>query len=37
MKRIQVIVSDLYDPFLNRAVEQYLTEQQEEGIATLYL
>lgn len=37
MKRIQVIVSDQYDPFLNRAVEQYLTEQQEEGIVTLYL
>ena len=37
MKRIQVIISDQYDPFLNRAVEQYLTEHQEEDTVTLYL
>ena len=37
MKRIQVIISNQYNPFLNRAVEQYLTEHQEEGIVTLYL
>lgn len=37
MKRIQVVISNQYDPFLNRAVEQYLTEHQEEGIVTLYL
>ena len=37
MKRIQILISDQYDPFLNRAVEQYLTEHQEEGIVTMYL
>lgn len=37
MKRIQILVSDQHDPFLNRAVEQYLTEHQEEGFVTLYL
>lgn len=37
MKRIQVIISHQYDPFLNRAVEQYLTEYQEEGVVTMYL
>ena len=37
MKRIQVIISNQYDPFLNRAVEQYLTEHQEEDTVTLYL
>ena len=34
---LQVVISNQYDPFLNRAVEQYLTENQEEGIVTLYL
>ena len=37
MSRLQVIISSKYDPFLNRAVEQYLTEQQEGDIVTLYL
>ena len=37
MSRLQVIISPQYDPFLNRAVEQYLTERQEEGVVTLYL
>ena len=37
MKKLQVIVSNQYDPFLNRAVEQYLTEHQEEGVVTMYL
>jgi lipoate-protein ligase A len=37
MSRLQVIISPQYDPFLNRAVEQYLTEHQEEGVVTLYL
>jgi lipoate-protein ligase A len=37
MKRIQVIISNQYNPFINRAVEQYLTEHQEEGIVTMYL
>ena len=37
MKKLQVLISNQYDPFLNRAVEQYLTEHQEEGVVTLYL
>ena len=37
MSRLQVIISPQYDPFLNRALEQYLTEHQEEGVVTLYL
>ncbi len=37
MSRLQVIISPQYDPFLNRAVEQYLTDRQEEGVVTLYL
>ena len=37
MSRLQVIISPQYDPFLNRAVEHYLTERQEEGVVTMYL
>ena len=37
MPHLQILVSDQYDPFLNRAVEQYLTDNQEEDIVTLYL
>ena len=37
MSRLQIIISPQYDPFLNRAVEQYLTECQEEGVVTMYL
>ena len=37
MSRLQVIISPQYDPFLNRAVEHYLTECQEEGVVTMYL
>ena len=37
MNKLQVVVSNQYDPFLNRAVEQYLTDNQEEGIVTMYL
>ena len=37
MSRLQVIISPQYDPFLNRAVEQYLTEHQKEGVVTMYL
>ena len=37
MSRLQVIISPQYDPFLNRAVEHYLTESQEEGVVTMYL
>lgn len=35
--RLQTIISNQYDPFLNRAVEQYLTEHQKEDSVTLYL
>ncbi len=37
MSKLQVVISSQYDPFLNRAVEQYLTDHQEEGIVTMYL
>ena len=37
MKKLQVIVSSRFDPFLNRAVEQYLTDNQEEDTVTMYL
>ena len=37
MCRLQFVINPQYDPFLNRAVEQYLTERQEEGVVTMYL
>ena len=37
MLKLQVIISPQYGPFLNRSVEQYLTEHQEEGGVTMYL
>ena len=37
MDRLQVVISNQYNPFLNRAVEQYLTDHQEEGTVTMYL
>ena len=37
MCRLQFVISPQYDPFLNRAVEQYLTERQEGGVVTMYL
>lgn len=37
MKKIQVIVSDQYNPYLNLAVETWLTDHQEEGVVTMYL
>ena len=37
MNKLQVVVSNQYDPFLNRAVEQYLTDNQEGGMVTMYL
>jgi len=37
MSKLQVVISNQYNPFLNRAVEQYLTDHQEEGIITMYL
>ena len=35
--QLQILISTQYDPFLNRAVEQYLTEHQEKGTVTMYL
>ena len=37
MIKLQVVISSQYDPFLNRAVEQYLTDHQEEDTVTMYL
>ena len=37
MVQLQTLISNQYDPFLNRATEQYLTEHQEENTVTLYL
>ena len=37
MNKLQVVISTQYDPFLNRAVEQYLTDNQEEDSVTMYL
>ena len=37
MEKLQVIISTQHDPFLNRAVEQYLTDNQEEDTVTMYL
>lgn len=37
MKKLQVIISDQYNPYLNLAVETYLTDHQEGGIVTLFL
>ena len=37
MNKLQVVVSNQYNPFLNRAVEQYLTNNQAEGTVTMYL
>jgi len=37
MSKLQVIISNQYDPFLNRAVEQYLTDNQKEDTVTMYL
>ena len=35
--KLQTLISTQYDPFLNRAVEQYLTDHQEENTVTMYL
>ena len=35
--KLKAVVSNQHNPFLNRAVEQYLTENQEENTVTLYL
>lgn len=37
MSKLQVLISNQHNPFLNRAVEQYLTDNQKEGIVTMYL
>lgn len=35
--KLQTLISNQYSPFLNRAVEIYLTDHQAEGIVTMYL
>lgn len=37
MSKLQVVISNQYNPFLNRAVEQYLTDNQEKDTLTMYL
>lgn len=37
MKRLQVVVSNQTNPYLNLAVETYFTDHQEEGVVTMYL
>ena len=37
MSQFQTLISSQYNPFLNRAVEQYLTDYQEEDTVTMYL
>ena len=37
MSNLRFVISNQYNPFLNRAVEQYLTDHQEEGVVTMYL
>ena len=37
MKKLQVVISSSHDPYLNRAVEQHLTDNQEEDTITMYL
>ena len=37
MSHLQIIISNQYNPFLNRAVEQYLTDHQKEDTVTMYL
>ena len=34
---LHVVISNQYNPFLNRAVEQYLTDNQKENTITMYL
>ncbi len=35
--KLQTLISNQYNPFLNRAVEQYLTDNQEGNTITMYL
>ena len=35
--KLQVVISNQHNPFFNRAVEQYLTDNQEENTVTIYL
>ena len=37
MNKLQVVVSNQYDPFLNRAVEQYFMDHQERDTVSMYL
>lgn len=37
MQKLRILISNQYNPHLNRAVESYLTDHQAEGIVTMYL
>ena len=37
MRKLQVVISEQYNPYVNLAVETWLTEHQEEGTVTMYL
>lgn len=37
MKQLQVVISNQYNPYLNLAVETYLTDHQAPGTVTMYL
>ncbi|MBR4391996.1 MAG: lipoate--protein ligase [Bacteroidales bacterium] len=37
MKATRIIISRQHNPYLNLAVETYLTDHQEEGVVTMYL
>lgn len=37
MKKLQIVISNQHNPYLNLAVETYLTDHQKEGVVTMYL
>jgi lipoate-protein ligase A len=37
VKQLQVVISNQHNPYLNLAVETYLTDHQEDGVVTMYL
>lgn len=37
VKKLQVVISNQHNPYLNLAVETYLTDHQAEGMVTMYL
>jgi lipoate-protein ligase A len=37
VKQLQVVIGNQHNPYLNLAVETYLTDHQKEGVVTMYL